>query len=192
MFRLFVLGSVVSSVFLAAAAVLGLTTPVLPRDSFVSRHVLPGLLAVLLGCFLLSMGLFYFFGIAGPVREALANLAESPRFLDRSARLRRTAMAWSLCGIVSLMATAILGGAADGMFVSAALHGWTAALAVLLAGAALAGEVMTVRAQRRLMDEIEGVLERQASPVKSSPEGEPGRPCSQDNPSRLLPGPHRP
>ncbi len=152
-FRLYVILCAVDAMILIGSAAVAYLYPAAAPEEFIQRHMLPALTGILLACFLHSMVVFYFFGVARPMRDALSVLHDGVDKLRNEAQEARSiAMFWASAGLVVVIVMAGLGGAAQNMYMSAATHGWLAMLGTAFTiwahfqeMVAVAGNIQTIR-----------------------------------------------
>lgn len=155
MFRLFCLSAAGTVIFLAAVAVTGFFTPATPRETFLHRHFLPGLVGVLLACFLHSMVISYFLGATEPIRDALKGIEKQQELLRTAAGIRKRGIFWAAIGIVTMIAVAVSGGAADRLVIPRILHLATSVAGIGLTIQCFWQEVLLVAANIHLIREVD-------------------------------------
>ena len=153
---LLIIGALATLGFLASG-VLGYLLKA-PADSGLPRHVLVGLAACLAQLFSHCWILVYLILTGRAIRETVAENDLDARYGDEARRFLRSTAPWLLAAIALGVATFLVGGAST----TGAIRPWIhhVAFYVLLAvqGLALWQEARVLRANQRLIDEIDGRL----------------------------------
>ena len=164
--QVFTRAALFALVLLAATACLGLwlgdlhgvTDPAVLRWGTV--HRLTGVLTALVVVLVNSLTVTYFIGTGRWCREVVEVYGLDQSFVNRSAKLKRSAFPFALVGMLAVVAIVALGGAADpaaGRKGSSEWVTWHLIGGLGLAGAIAAcfqGQLPAIRGQHGLIDEV--------------------------------------
>lgn len=133
-------------------------------------HILLGIFATVLVLFAHSTTIFYFIGTGSYVKKLFHEEAVAQSLWDRTRAFKKRLFPWILCGMVTIGATFILGGAVDTGHLPPLVHLGMALVAVVV-------NYVTVKQEIPLMAESIRVMKE----AEASPEGSGEVGCGAEN-----------
>lgn len=129
-----------------------------PSDAAMPRHVLVGLAACLAQLFSHCWILVYLILTGRAIRETVAEGALDARYGDETRRFVWSTAPWLLAAVVLGLASFLLGGATATAAIRPWIHHVSFYVLLMAQGLALWQEYRVLRANQRLIDEIDGRL----------------------------------
>ncbi len=128
-----------------------------------SRHMLLAIPAALFQLFGHSLTMFYFIGTGRRIKEWVAEHGGDPDLLRQVADFKRRVFPWASSALLLVIAVFVLGGGTGAKVLPAWVHGWLAAVTLLVNLVALLRETLGMGETVMLMRSLP------ASPAPSTP-----------------------
>jgi hypothetical protein len=129
------------------------------RGTDVSRHITYGIFSTMITLLAHSMMMFYLIGKGKAVKDAMTEHTVTGDYYRRIAAARRPVFSVATLAMALTMATAILGASVDTGVLPPIVHAYLAYAAIVCNVAALRVEVGALAQSRRIVDEVNRLLE---------------------------------